>query len=404
MGTGELYGCGGIHPEEEAREATDGATDRLSFCAGSIGIGESSVRLTSVDLASVRTRLVRGAILGLLAASTSAIWLVVVPGSLARAADVTVQKDIPFGTADGQDLLLDAYLPSGGGTHPAVILIHSGGWAAGDKSQFAQIGPAFAQAGLAAFAITYRLAPQSHWPAPFQDCQTAVEWVRQHASQYGVDPRRIGALGTSAGGELAGLLGTSGSGPPDQGFRVKAVVTWSGPFDLTHPPTQTGNGGALTRYFGFRYDANPQVYREASPLYQVDPSDAPMYIFNSAHELVALDQATSMAAKLQDEGVPHQISIYPEGQHAEHDADKALAPTIRFFQQYLSSNAPTRTTPTSGAVTGGSPGNGNGDAAGRDGGSGSSGKTLLVGIGVVVVIALIMGVLLIGRRPQTPKQ
>jgi acetyl esterase len=356
----------------------------------------------SVDLASVRTPFVRGAILALFALSASAIWVVGVAGSPARAADVTVQKDISYGSAEGQDLLLDAYLPSGEGTHPAVILIHSGGWAAGDKSQFAPIGPEFAKAGFAAFAISYRLAPQFHWPAPFQDCQTAVEWVRQHASEYGVDPRRIGTLGTSAGGELAALLGTSGSGPLDQGFRVKAVVTWSGPFDLTHPPTQTGNGGALTRYFGFRYDANPQVYREASPLYQVDPSDAPMYIFNSAHELVALDQATSMATKLQDEGVPHQITIYPEGQHAEHYADKALAPTIEFFQPYLSINAPTGTTPPSGAVTGGSPGNGKDHAAGRGGGSGLSGKTLAIGLGVVVVLSLIIGGLLIGsRRSET---
>ncbi len=70
------------------------------------------------------------------------------------------------------------------------------------------------------FTIDYRLAPENRWPACFDDVQTAIRWVKQHAAEFKGDPERIALIGYSAGGHLATLAGT------DQA-RTRACKPWS---------------------------------------------------------------------------------------------------------------------------------------------------------------------------------
>ncbi|HLK56291.1 MAG TPA: alpha/beta hydrolase, partial [Chthonomonadaceae bacterium] len=119
----------------------------------------------------------------------------------ARAGQPQVEKDVVYGTAGGTKLLLDVYRPqSVTGKRPGVVLVHGGGWVAGDKSFYAPVGNLLAARGYVAFAIDYRLAPIFHYPAQVDDVQRAVRWVRAHAATYNLDPDRLGAIGDSAGG------------------------------------------------------------------------------------------------------------------------------------------------------------------------------------------------------------
>ena len=106
--------------------------------------------------------------------------------------------------------------------HPAVISVHGGSWARGDKgnSDWRNVCEWLASEGFVAYSVNYRLVPLVSFPAAIDDVGRAVEWMRTNAGTYNVDPDRIGAFGGSAGGNLATLLGSRGRGSGDR----KSVV------------------------------------------------------------------------------------------------------------------------------------------------------------------------------------
>ena len=151
---------------------------------------------------------------------------VVVNCCVAGAADF---KDIHFGQAGGIHLALDAHVPDGTGPFPAAILVHGGGWVAGDKQQYiTYIFQPLSDAGFAWFSINYRLAPQFRFPADADDVESAIRFVRANARKYKVDPKRIALIGESAGGHLVSYVGARNI----QGARVAAVVSMYGIHDF----------------------------------------------------------------------------------------------------------------------------------------------------------------------------
>src|ERR1700683_1186511 len=104
-----------------------------------------------------------------------------------------VIPDVEYTRPGGVSVKLDAHIPPGNGPFPAVILVHGGGWSEGDKTgKFIQ--PLFCpldQPGFVWFSINYRLAPQFAFPAPAEDLEAAVRFVKQHAQEYKVNPARI---------------------------------------------------------------------------------------------------------------------------------------------------------------------------------------------------------------------
>ena len=130
------------------------------------------------------------------------------PFSLAVAGH-TQQIDVVYAIHDGVPLKGDLYLPSTGGLHPAMMLIHGGAWQVGSKSGYGvSWGPYLADHGYVVFAIDYRLSsPTDHtWPKPLLDCKAALQYLRGNAATLGVDPDRIGVGGYSAGGQLSSML------------------------------------------------------------------------------------------------------------------------------------------------------------------------------------------------------
>src|SRR5512133_3467008 len=105
--------------------------------------------------------------------------------------NVELQRAVPFAKPHGIELVADLYLPKGPGPFPAVLYIHGGGWAAGDRTQFRRQAPYHAGKGIKGMAIEYRLSGQAPYPAAFDDCKKALRWLRANASKYRIDPRRI---------------------------------------------------------------------------------------------------------------------------------------------------------------------------------------------------------------------
>src|SRR5437660_3993836 len=110
------------------------------------------------------------------------LFLLFAGAAISRAADL---KDVEFTNADGVHLKLDAHVPDGAGPFAAAILVHGGGWVAGDKQQYINyLFQPLSDAGFAWFSINYRLAPQFKFPADAQDVEAAIRYVKDNAEKY----------------------------------------------------------------------------------------------------------------------------------------------------------------------------------------------------------------------------
>jgi len=274
---------------------------------------------------------------GIAAAAALTVVAFAAPGGAAQGG-VTVKNDVTYRTVDSEQLGLDVYQPAKKGKNrPAVVVVHGGGWTQGDKALFARQGNQLAERGFVAFSINYRLAPAHTYPAAVEDVEAAVEWVRKHAKAYGVDAKRIGALGGSAGGHLVGMLATDGKGSLETGHRVAAAVSWSGPMDFVSlaPAAATNAGRSFSTFLGCLPDACPDAYAAASPITQVDKTDAPMLIVNATMELVPQSQADTMKAALDNAGVANQAIILPGSAHSRAYSNQVWDQTVAFFENYL---------------------------------------------------------------------
>lgn len=260
---------------------------------------------------------------------------------------VPVIQDLPYGSADGEPLLLDACFPKdaaigdpGAAPRPAVVLIHGGSWARGDKAAISWRSACqwLATNGFVTVSVNYRFAPTFTFPAQLDDVSTAVRWLRDPAQveRYNIDPDRIAAFGGSAGGNLAALLGTTGAGGWTAGARVAAVVDLSGPVDLRNAIAVTGGadpdfGKVQLDYLGCTSFSDCPAADKASPVDLVDPTDPPFFVAHSIDEFIPLAQATSFVKDLRAAGVATTF-VTVEGQlHSIAMLDDAMRARILQF-------------------------------------------------------------------------
>ena len=106
------------------------------------------------------------------------------------------------------DIPVRVYTPvAAGGTGPALVYYHGGGWVIGDLETHDALCRTLAnEAGCKVIAVDYRLAPEHPFPAAIDDAYAAVKWVEANASEIGIDPNRIAVAGDSAGGNLAAAV------------------------------------------------------------------------------------------------------------------------------------------------------------------------------------------------------
>jgi acetyl esterase/lipase len=256
--------------------------------------------------------------------------------------DIEVRRDLTYKEVGGTKLKLDAYIPSGGGTRPGVMVIYGGGWVLGSKELSAPLARAIAQQGFIAFAMNYRLAPFHPFPAAVEDVQASVAWVRDHALDFGLDPARIGSIGGSAGGHLSAMLATLGHGPRDRGSRIAAAASWAGPMDLN--PDQFGPDAQVYvhAFLGCTAEpCDPATIEAASPIAHVDPSDAPILLAQGEEDqLVLPQQAVNMANALQGAGVDHQLLLLPNAGHDERLIVPVEQPSFDFLHRQLGGTDP----------------------------------------------------------------
>jgi len=136
--------------------------------------------------------------------------------SATAGAEVTIEKDIPFLKVGGVELKGNLYIPKGKGPFPGVLYVHGGGFVAGSKDFAAQahVVEYIAENGFMVFSANYRLLQEGGlMPNSIKDTKSALCWFKKNGVAKGLDPKRVGALGESAGGTLVAMLAVTAGMP-----------------------------------------------------------------------------------------------------------------------------------------------------------------------------------------------
>lgn len=210
---------------------------------------------------------------------------------------------------------MDVWAPDAVGLRPGVLFIHGGGWSAGRRSQFSSHARRLAQEGYVAASADYRLSGVAPWPAALEDCQCAMRWLRVHAAELGLDPARVGAFGSSAGGHLAACLGVRDERQDGVSSRAQCVVDVHGIHDFPSLHFKVILECAAT-FLGGDLRARPEAWADASPIRFVDASTAPMLLIHAPDDpTVPFDQSEALAAALIKAGRPCEFIRTPGSGH-----------------------------------------------------------------------------------------
>lgn len=188
------------------------------------------------------------------------------------AAVPTLARDLAYGP-DARHRL-DLY-GDPDGARPVLLFVHGGGFVQGDKGgedswANAAVGRMAARMGFVGAVMNYRLAPDHGWPAGAEDVAAAIAYLRERVGQYGGDPARIVAMGTSAGAvHVAGFL----QHVPDHAALIRGAILLSGLYGYT--PLDPRD----ERYYGA-----PELYSDRAPLEAVEGTSLPLLIACAEHD------------------------------------------------------------------------------------------------------------------------
>jgi acetyl esterase/lipase len=270
---------------------------------------------------------------------------------------VKVERDLEYARVGDTPILLDIYRPEKAGEPlPLIVWVHGGGWRNGSKGGSMAIP--LSGRGYVVASIDYRLTGVAKFPAQIEDCRAAIRWLRASASKYGIDPKRIGVWGASAGGHLVSLLGTAGDvttwdsvgGNTDQSSRVQAVCDFYGPSNLfSERFVEARNGGdpPMLRLFGGPVEELKEKARRGSPVTYVSADDPPFLIVHGDKDnLVPINQSEQLEQALKKAGVEATFLLVKNGGHgfgpeSEPSPEAIREQVISFFDRHLKAEART---------------------------------------------------------------
>lgn len=226
-------------------------------------------------------------------------------------------ENLQYAEVNGKPLLLDLYLPEKPEGSPLVVWVHGGGWKSGSKQRcFLKW---LANFGYTIASINYRLVDVAKWPAQLHDCKAATRWLRANAKTYGYNPDCVIAAGSSAGGHLVALLGTTGDndelegtvgGNGEQSSRVQAVVDYYGATDfLLRSKTQSWKvnkpGSVVYNLLGGPANQLVQKAKQASAKFHVTPDDPPLLVLHGVKDTtVLMNQTDAIEEAYKKAGLP----------------------------------------------------------------------------------------------------
>jgi acetyl esterase/lipase len=260
-----------------------------------------------------------------------------------------VHRDLAYVTDGHARQKLDLYLPAGEGPVPLVVYIHGGAFRAGDKADAPPLD--YLDQGYALAAINYRLSQHALFPAQIEDCKAAIRWLRANSRRHGLDPERFAVGGTSAGGHLAAMVGTTGHVREldvgehlDVSSRVQAVIDFFGPTDFLQMDAHRPPHGLIhdapdspeSQLVGGPIQENPGRVARANPITYVTPEAPPFLIVHGEKDpLVPHHQSEILAEALREAGVPVVLYTVKGGSHGGFADPKVPELTRAFLAEHL---------------------------------------------------------------------
>ena len=246
-----------------------------------------------------------------------------------------VMRNIPYAGTDNARQRLDLALPlkrTSGKPLPVIAFIHGGAWRRGNKDGGLRRIRGFLKSGkYAGVSIGYRLSDEAKWPAQIHDCKAAIRWIKANAEKHGLDGGKIAVHGTSAGGHLVAMLGTSagvkamdGSIGPHaaRGTKVSCVVDYFGPTNFLRMNDFKGRiahdaaGSPESQLIGGPIQDNQRKTLTADPISYVSKGDSPFLIMHGTKDMaVPYNQSVILYSALKKVGVPSALLTVTGGGH-----------------------------------------------------------------------------------------
>ena len=271
---------------------------------------------------------------------------------------LNAKLNVTYARYGDRTLEMDIYRPKQvWGVLPAVVCIHGGGWANGNRLSHAKIAQAMAARGYVTATISYRLSGEAPFPAAIHDCKAAVRFLRANAEELGIDAQNIGAIGLSAGGHLTALLATSAGATELEGTggnarfssAIQAAVPIGAQTDLlcerTREISAIEERGRIWRQFlGGAQEEEPATYQLASPLHHLDKDDPPCSIISGETDDPST-HADVFRRRMDELGIQSNLTIIKDAPHAllgkQVWFDEMIEEADEFFIEHLGAQTPT---------------------------------------------------------------
>lgn len=263
-------------------------------------------------------------------------------------ADTEFAGDVPYVTHAHERQTLDIAYFKKGEPRPLLVWIHGGAFMTGDKAENHAIWAELMTSGYAVATINYRLSGDAKWPAQITDCKAAIRFLRAHARDYNLAPGRIAVWGSSAGGHLAALVGTSGSAKKldvgehlDQSSAVSCAVDMFGPIDFEKMPQFASPTSPEAKMWSRATSEALDLAREASPITYLTPNTPPILILHGdADNVIHISQSQLFHDAMKKARTPGDFITLPGVGHS-HVAVwmKERERIMTFFKRHLSKDA-----------------------------------------------------------------
>jgi acetyl esterase len=256
----------------------------------------------------------------------------------AQAADAFTTRSVVYKKVDDRELKLEIVEPTSKSEspRPAIVFIHGGGWSGGNYSSFRKQAQHFARQGMVGVLVEYRLIgrkPNDPPVACIQDAKSAMRWVRSHAGELQVDPDRIAACGSSAGGHLTACVGMlPGVDDPaddlDVSCRANAMIMFC-------PVLDNGPDGGYDGGPGYGHERCGPEWKKYSPAHHVtkDAPPALVMIGNDDH-LIPVATLERFQSNMKEHKVRCDLHVF-EGTHAFARENKNGPKTLKLFEDFL---------------------------------------------------------------------
>jgi acetyl esterase/lipase len=247
-------------------------------------------------------------------------------------------KIIPYKKTPQGDLTLHVFTPENSAApqaRPVIVFFFGGGWTNGTPLQFYPECAHFAERGMVAISADYRIDSVNH-TTPFEsvaDGKSAIRWIRKHAQELGIDPKKIVAAGASAGGQVAAATGTlSGL---DEASEDASISSHSDALILWYPVVDNGPSG-----YG---DAKvKERYQEISPLHNISSATPPtLFFLGTKDQHIPVATAEDFKAQMERAGVRCDLQLFEGAGHPLYSYQKGESPlrqqTLAASDAFLSS-------------------------------------------------------------------